>query len=38
MAELSQTGPWVGHASSEQFREQAKARADRLAAPLEGDR
>jgi hypothetical protein len=38
MAELGQTGAWVGHASSEQFRAQAKARADRLAAPLEGER
>lgn len=35
MSELHQQGPWVGHASSAQFRMQAKARADRLATPLE---
>ena len=38
MADLDERGPWVGHASTEQFRSQARARADRLAAPLEGER
>jgi F0F1-type ATP synthase assembly protein I len=38
MAQLNEHGPWVGHASTQQFRAQAKARADRLATPLEGDR
>ena len=38
MAELDESAPWVGHAPTEQFRAQAKARADRLAAPLEGER
>ena len=38
MAELDQSAPWVGHARTEQFRAQAKARADRLSAPLEADR
>jgi F0F1-type ATP synthase assembly protein I len=38
MAELNRTGPWVGHASTEQFRAQAEGRVDRLAERLEGDR
>ena len=35
MAALDQEGAWVGHASSTQFRAEAKARAERLAHPLE---
>jgi len=35
MAALDERAPWVGHASSEQFRSQAAARAKRLSAPLE---
>ncbi len=35
MAALDEQGAWVGHASSEQFRVEAKARAERLARPLE---
>lgn len=38
MAQMDTNAPWVGHARSEQFRAQARARADRLASPLEGDR
>jgi hypothetical protein len=35
MAALDEQGAWVGHASSAQFRAETKARADRLARPLE---
>ncbi|MDQ2679333.1 MAG: AtpZ/AtpI family protein [Actinomycetota bacterium] len=35
MAALDQQGAWVGHASTAQFRAESKARADRLARPLE---
>lgn len=38
MSELEQAAPWVGHARSDEFRAQAKARADRLAAPMEVER
>lgn len=35
MAALDEQGAWVGHASTAQFRSEAKARAERLAHPLE---
>ena len=35
MAELDRSGPWVDHARTEQFRAQAKARAERLSTPVE---
>ena len=35
MAALDEQGAWVGHASTAQFRAESKARADRLARPLE---
>lgn len=38
MAELDESAPWVGHAGTEQFRAESKARAERLSAPLEADR
>ena len=38
MEEMETNAPWVGHARSEQFRAQARARADRLATPVEGER
>jgi len=38
MAEMERTGPWVGHASTEQFRSQAKDRAERLSTPREDER
>ena len=38
MAALDGQGAWVGHASSEQFRAETKARAERLARPLVAQR
>jgi F0F1-type ATP synthase assembly protein I len=38
MAEAERDGAWVGHSSSAQFRADASARAERLSAPLEGER
>ncbi len=38
MEELGQSAPWVGHQSTQAFRAQTRARAERLSAPLEGDR
>ncbi len=35
MALLDEQGAWVGHASTAQFRSEAKARAERLSRPLE---
>jgi F0F1-type ATP synthase assembly protein I len=38
MAEAERSSAWVGHSSSDQFRADASARAERLSAPLEGER
>jgi F0F1-type ATP synthase assembly protein I len=38
MAELDKSGAWVGHARSEQFRSESRARAERLSAPREDRR
>lgn len=38
MAEVERSSAWAGHASTEQFRSEAAARAERLSAPLEGER
>lgn len=38
MAEAESTGAWVGHSSTEQFRAEAAARAERLSQPVEGER
>jgi F0F1-type ATP synthase assembly protein I len=35
MTAMSEQSVWARHASSEEFRKQARARADRLATPLE---